>query len=281
MRKILIALLLLLFAMPAHADMNGYIAGSGGVAVDYCTTQTWATLTSFKLDFDHTSDTKTACLASGTQVGVDAASTTIANPSPTTTGIGSGGNALSPDTAGDYIHFDNTSSILKTQYGEMYIKFKYDNNGGATYYIFTINPASSTERFYLYVDLSGNVTTLWEDNNHGQLTLTAIDADGYYGDWVQVHIKWDTTRCTDGTCDGVGEDELCIRARVDANNDGDFGDGGAEDWAAWVCETSATDLAAWATEPTTDSLQFGLILGTYDVGIHIDDVEISNAQPSW
>jgi hypothetical protein len=69
--------------------------------------------------------------------------------------------------------------------------------------------------------------------------------------------------------------------RVDANNDGDFDDGGAETWSAWFCETSATDMNEWASEPWDGSISFGLIDGTYSYQVDVDDLEISNAQPTW
>ena len=71
------------------------------------------------------------------------------------------------------------------------------------------------------------------------------------------------------------------RVRVDDNRDGDFGDGGAEDWTGWTGEASATDLEAWASEPTTDDFKFGITTATHTQNIYIDDLEMTPDKPTW
>jgi hypothetical protein len=259
---------------------------SDGDAVDYCTSQSWDTFAAFKFDFDHTTNNLYACLASGTSTGtlVNAAAGQVTGPTPATTGIGSGGNALVTDATAEYVTFTNTSSIFQSKYGEIMFKVNLAGNNAADYYVFQIVQTAAQERLQVYITATGQAYVLWEDNDHGAVQIvaaSAADFDDNYGDWAQIHIKWDTTRCSDGTCDGVGEDELGIRVRFDTNNDGDFDDGGDETWSAWAYETSAIDMGAWATEPTTDKIQFGLISGAFDQAIWVDDLEISNAQPSW
>lgn len=291
MKKLFLILSILLFSSIAQAQMlQGIVAGesaaAGGVAADYCASQSWDTFAAFKFDFDHTTNNLYACLASGTSTGtlVNAAAGQVTGPTPSTTGIGSGGNALVTDATTEYITFTNTSSIFQSQYGEIMFKVNLAGNNAADYYVFQIVQTAAEERLQVYVADTGHTYVLWEDNNHGSVSIgsaPAFDFDDNYGDWAQIHIKWDTTRCSDGTCDGAGEDELGIRIRFDTNNDGDFDDGGDEDWSAWAYETSAIDMGAWETEPTTDKIQFGLISGAFDQAIWVDDLEISNAQPSW
>jgi hypothetical protein len=132
----------------------------------------------------------------------------------------------------------------------------------------------------------GKVGVTWEDNNQGLVSIAnVVQLDTYVGDWVQIHIKWDTTRCDDGggtePCDtDASEEELGVRYRVDDNQDGDFGDGGAEDWSAWTYEASALNMKPWDPEPTTDDMLYGM-QGTHVVDIRMDDIEISDTQPSW
>jgi len=69
--------------------------------------------------------------------------------------------------------------------------------------------------------------------------------------------------------------------RVDDNQDGDFDDGGAEDWTSWEYEASAIDMGTWSAEPSTDDFKFGIVTGTYDYQVEIDDVELSPNKPTW
>ncbi len=284
-KTILLSILFFAVLLCAPSSPNGQpiysqITTSGSVIPgDYCDSQTWNTLTSFRLDFDHSTDGSTACLSTGTELGV-LTGATIATPplaSP-----GSGGNALYANATAEYITFSNTLPYFRSLYGELMFKFLIEGDNASTYYLINIIQTAAQDRLQIYVALGGRTAYIWEDNNNGGINENiGIDVDAYYGKWIQIHVKWDTTRCTDGTCDGAGEDEFCTRARVDANADGDFLDGGAEDWTAWACESSAVDMNTWAVEPTTDDFKFGIVSGTYDVYVYIDDVEISYNQPSW
>jgi len=253
------------------------VAGGG----DYCSGQSWNSFTNFRLDFDHTTDNKNACLSSGTETGA-LTSATVATPGLASPG--SGGDALLCDGDDHYIAFDNSGTYFQSQYGELkfLVYLAGDNTDNQT--IFRIQEVASQDLLLLTLKGDGLVTLRWEDNNQGTIdTIGAInnDLDDYYGDWVQIHVQWDTTRCTDGTCDGVGEDELQARSRVDDNRDGDFNDGGNENWTAWHGESSAIDFGAWSAEPTTDDFKFGISYGTQNQNIYIDDVEISYSQPTW
>lgn len=293
--KIIKGLLIALLLLPSlawgqeYARMNPYILGGGGSAADYCASQTWNTFTAFRLDFDHTTDTKTACLVSGSQVGVDNGSSSISNPSPVSPG--SGGNAILPDESGDYIHFDNSASIFKSEYGEIKALINYPNNSTTSIRVFHALGVANQDYLSIEVNPNGFACVVWEDHNRDILySCILVDLDSYYGKWAQVHVKWDTTRCASGACNvdsrsgdwtQAGDDELCIRIRVDANADGDFADGGVENWSAWSCDTNNDkDLQSFASEPGQDSIRIGYTGGTYDYPIYVDDVEISVTQPS-
>ena len=282
-----IVLLLLLLVSPAWAFSPAIqaVVGSSGAATDYCAGTTWNTFTAFRLDFDHTTDTKTACLASGTQVGELSGTPGISTPLPLS--IGSGGNALITAATDEHILFDASPTILKSQYGELMVKLNYAGNSAANYIPFYAVGVTGQDRLLLYIDSSGATTVVFEDHNHGDVSASIVDLDGYYGDWILIHAKWDTTRCTDGTCNSstangnwtqAGEDELCVRYKVDANNDGSWD----ADWSAWSCETSAIDMGSFASEPGVGGIQVGLaeISGVFDVSVMVDDLEISITQPS-
>jgi len=97
-------------------------SGTSGGAADYCSTQTWNTLTEFRLDFDHTTDNKTACLTSGTEIGTLVSGTVIDTPSVTPPG--SGGDVLIANASGEYIVFDNSTTYFNSQYGTLKFKFR-------------------------------------------------------------------------------------------------------------------------------------------------------------
>lgn len=285
--KYLLSVLLILLSLQSWALSPAIqaVVGINGAPADYCTTQTWATLTSFKLDFGHTTDTKTACLSTGTELGITSAGTTISTPTPASPG--SGGGAITGDATAEYIDFDNSLPYFQSQYGELYLKALVTGNNANDTRLLGIVQTANEDQLIVQVTASGGWQALWEDHNSGVVSVIVsgaydLDAAGY-NHWAQIHVKWDTTRCTDTgeNCADAGEDELCMRVRIDTNDDGDFGDGGAEDWSSYSCETDATDMLAWTAEPTTDDFKFGLVTGTYDVQIWVDDVEINYAQPAW
>ena len=276
--KRLLLCLILIFA-PALALAGHYYSAidSGG---DYCSGISWPTLSDFTLDFDHTTDDKTSC-GTNDEVGT-LSNATIATP--TLSSPGSGGDCLLADATGDIITFDNDGAYFTSQYGEIYLLVKLAGNNAADYDIINIIETAAEDRLEFIIEGTGLPSIYIESNNSGTIqvgTGGSFDFDNYYGDWVQVHIQWDSTRCTDGTCDGAGEDECRMRFRVDDNRDGDFSDGGVEDWSSWFAETSATNLDTWAAEPTTGDIKFGIVFGTHNENIEIDDIEISNSQPSW
>lgn len=286
MKRLFLVLLCLAFWLPSNASMvrlpyvqdvqAGMVIGSGSGG-DYCSSITWNTISDFTLDFSHPTDARTAC---GTdEVGV---LTTATIATPAIASPGSGGDALYVAANTSYIQFDNTGSPFTSQYGEIISNFQISGDGSNNDFLFNIVGVPAQDRMEIYVHGStGRIYVTWEDNNNGTIDIYSGDVDAFYGDWIQIHVKWDTTRCTDGTCDGVGEDELAIRTRVDDNRDGDFADGGAEDWTAWTYETSAVDMGAWATEPGENDIYIGIYGTTYTQDIYIDDVEISNDKPSW
>ncbi len=286
-KTILLSILFFAVLLCAPSSPNGQpiysqITTSGSVIPgDYCDSQTWNTLTSFRLDFDHSTDGSTACLSTGTELGVLTGATIAPPPlaSP-----GSGGHALLADASGKYITFSNPLPYFRSLYGELTFKFLIEGNNANNYSLIDIIQTANEDRLQFQVLGTGKFNIIWEDNNCGALGLSlpaAFDVDAYYGDWIQVHIRWDTTRCTAEPCDGAGEDEFCARFRVDDNQDGDFLDGGAEDWTGWNCEAITTDYHVWASEPGANDFKFGIVSGTYDVYVYIDDVEISYNQPNW
>ena len=274
---------------PANARMTTMIVGGGAPAGGggFCASQSWNTLTDFSVDFDHTTDAKTSCYdtADG-ELGDFAAGTTIATP-PTVSPV-SGGNAVYCDTDNQYIIFDNGATYFNSTYGELYMSIYLAGNNGNSIDLTRIYGVASEDRLHIVLQNSGSLDIIWEDDNGGIVWFTLFDMDPVnsfgYAYWAQIHVKWDTTRCGDGegdTCDtDASEEELCARYRADDNADGDYGDGGIEDWQAYTCESSATNLMPWQVEPATDDFEYGL-QGTHDVDIYIDDIEISASQPAW
>lgn len=292
MKKILLILILVFMAAPVYAFTSAIqgVVSSSNSGTDYCSSQSWATFSAFKFDFDHTTNNLYACLASGTTTGtlVNAASGQIDTPTPSTTGIGSGGDALITDATTEYVRFTNSSSIFQSQYGELMFKVYLAGDNTADYYLLNIIKTPAEERLQISIVDTGQITITWEDNNHGSVYAAVLsvtyDFDSNYGGWAQIHVQWDTTRCTaGGTSCGISnsDDELRVRIRYDSNNDGDFSDGTAETWSNWGYETSNIDMGTWSSEPTTDTIAFGLVSGTFAQAIWVDDLEISNAKPSW
>ena len=245
----------------------------GGAAGDFCSAQDWNVLTSFRLDFDHTTDNKTACLASGTEVGTLATGTIV---TPGTPSPGSGGDALYANANTEYIHFDNPAPYFRSLYGELYILFMVPAEPGSTMDFVNIYD-SADDRLELAITATGKINALWEDNNAGSIqeesafdiSNACVGSSNCYDDWIQAHVIWDTT--------AGGNVEFGHQYRVDDNRDGDFEDGGAEDWTSM--EYATGDLNEMGTEPTTDDFKFGYHDATYQVDIYIDDVEISYDQP--
>ena len=286
MRLLLILLLILVPSLCwANPIIGAFMDVGGGVSVtapgdppSFCSSQSWATYTDFKIDFDHTTDEKYACLDSGTETGTldgaTIASHTITNP-------GSGGNTLFGDATNDSIEFHNTGSYFNSAYGSFRCLINIDGENNTDYIFAYIIPVDYDNRLRLSIGANGLLQVLWEDHNGGIINtyVNATDFENHPGDWGQIEVKWDTTACTagDGNC---GEtNEIGARVRVDDNRDGDFDDGGAEDWTDWSYESSTQDLNAWAVEPSTEDIVFGLG-GTHNVDFNMDDIEISNSKPS-
>lgn len=292
-KKLIILLTLILLNIPiwcyAFGLMMAASVGGGAVPADYCSTQAWNTYTGLSLDFDHTTDTKTACLAASTELGVTSAGSAISTPtpaSPATSSVGSGANALVADATAEYINFDNTAPYIRSVYGSLMFKFLSLGNESADHPMIHII-GSANDYLQCVLESSGQLDARWKDNAGTLVTVivtsSTYDVDNNYNHWCQVMIEWDTTRCTqgDGNCADAGEDELKIKARYDSNDDGDFDDGTAENWSTYYSETSNVDMEVFSAEPGTDDVLFGLISGTYASGFYFDDLEISYNQPSW
>jgi hypothetical protein len=263
--------------------MNLSVSGGGvpAAAGGFCASQSWNTLTDFSVDFDHTTDNKQACYnASDGEVGTLNNSATIATPG--TIGPVSGGDAVLSDADQRFIDFDNDTPYFDSKWGELYFTFLVTGDNTEEDCILNINH-DANNRLRLYISASGAMSLLWEDNSAGNINIGGADVDDTSADWIQVHIKWDTTRCTDGdgNCGDANEDEVAMRWRIDDNRDGDFGDGGNEDWSAWEVESSTKDAAIWATEPGANDVILGIWGATHTVNIYVDDLEISKSQPSW
>lgn len=278
-RYLLILLLLILFASPLYAGQ--IMRGSGGAPASFCDSQTWNTFTAFRFDGDNTDDNLYACLTSGTETGGLTNSATLGSP-PVAQPVGSsGGNALICDGDTKYILFNNGTSYFNSAYGEAKFLIMVDSNP-ADDQILNFVTTLNEDNIQIRLTDAGYFGGVFEDHNNGPVTIAAVntlDVDSYYDLWIQVHAKWDTTRCTDGTCNSstangdwtqAGEDEFCIRARVY--------NGGWGAWTAWFCETSATDLGTFTTEPTVVKLgNAGYAVGTTT---WFDDLEITPIQPT-
>lgn len=255
------------------------VSGLAGAA-EHCSGISWNTFASFALDFDNET-AEQACESAG-----DGETGVLTNATVATPGLvspGSGGDALLCDGDTHYIDFDNSTPFFRSVYGELMAKILVTVATTAEDIVIQIQQVAYQDRLQTYVAATGIIYCRWEDNDSGAVEVSGPDTDLYIGDWIQIHIKWDTTRCTqgDGNCGDANEDEFCMRYRVDDNRDGDFGDGGAEDWSAWTCEASTLDLEVWSAEPTTDDFLFGIVGATHSQTIYVDDIEISYAQPSW
>lgn len=278
MKKAILLLSICFVLAMTQADPD---TGTGSVSsTDYCSGVSWNTLTDFYIDFDHTTDNKTACGADeiGTLTDATIADPSVANP-------GSDGDALHITAANDGLSFDNTGSYVDPDgtYGEIYFLWRQADSGTGNTDVFTLGPDLNANYILVYITSVDALRVQWEDNNAGSIQLTIVDLTSYLGDWIQVHIKWDTERCTDGTCDGAGEDELCGRYRIDDNQDGDFNDGGIEDWSSLVCETTAQDMENWGATMGADDVRIGYgAFASFTVtSADIDDFEISPSKPSW
>ena len=259
---------------PAKMMNMAIVSGGAPVVADFCAAQAWNTLTNFRLDFDHTTDTRTACLTSGTELG---ALTTATITTPAAASPGSGGNALSCGASPANIALGNSGGYFASQYGTIYFLFLLEGDNTAEHYIFDVIQTPAEERLQLYIEATGKIGVVAEGSNDGAVprTTTVFDVDSYYNKWIQANIRWDSTRCTGGSgnCADAGEDEVCIRFRV---YDGSWGE-----WTTWECDADADDLPAWDVEPGAGEIKIGINGGTYAQKLWIDDVEISNAKPSW
>lgn len=277
-----VLMVVLVFSSSGYARVRLLQAPVGGGPAEHCSGIAWNTLTQFALDFDNETPEQTCESASDGETGVLSANTTIVTPALVSPG--SGGDALFVNGDSENIIFDNAGTYFASQYGELYFLMQLAGDNTEQDYIILIEEVGFQDYLRVRLNTAGTIGITWEDNNSGSVSITlTVDLDNHYGDWAQIHLKWDTTRCTqgDGNCADAGEDELAGRMRVDDNRDGDFNDGGAEDWTAWTLETSDIDLEAWVAEPTTDDFEFGIATATYTQNIYIDDVEITPSQPSW
>lgn len=297
MRRFLIAFCLLLIPVFAWASLNilgvsnvvkvqgvDNVAKVGGVTTSAgggCGAQSWNTFSDFRLDFDQATAFD-ACLTSGTETGGSVNSPTVVTP-PTASPV-SGGNCLYANNGNDYIQFDNTGPYFQSQYGEVMFSFRQDQDNAGEDTILRISHAFQEDWLLFSINEFGALFVTWEDNNDGAVTITVpvIDIDSHRDEWIQCHIKWDTTACTDGNgnCeDGGADNELGVRCRVDDNDDGDFDDGGLEDWPAWTYDGDTDDLQAWASEPGENDIFIGFI-GTHSTDYWVDDLEISYSKPA-
>jgi len=277
MTKLILTTILCLWASAAGAFPGSFLATSvgGGSVQNYCATQSWSSLGDFKLDYDHPDGATTACVGEATFTITNDYSGT---PTPTTTGIGSGGLAGVWNANNEYATFSNTSVIFTSQWGQIFGKIKVDGALVTSGTLIVDNVYNdSTDKLRIGVDANGKLYTQWEDNNAGAVTLLSVDVDTYYDKWIQFLVKWDTSKCTAGNGNCASPAEMCISYRVDNNADGDFADGGVESWSV-SCETSTLDFTQFAAEPTT--IQIGL-KGTYQNLLEGDDFEISTDQPTF
>lgn len=241
--------------------------------VDYCanvTDKLFADTSDFWIDFSHTDGDSVACTAN-TELGAWSGASVDAEPD---SGVspGSGGAAMLLDATGDDIIFDNEDASFASAQGQLSFLVCVTADNTAAHYLVKVNAVDLQDRLLVELTATGLISVSWEDNNTGNVTLAPIgpDLDSYYGDWVQIHLKWDVSAADTST-------EIGIRTRIDDNRDGDFGDGGIEAWSAWTYK--AADLAAFASEPGAGEISFGLASGTYNVNIYLDDIEISNSKP--
>lgn len=244
---------------------------------DYCSGISWPTVgDDFTLDFDHTTDARTAC---GT-FGSTGTLTDAVVGSPPATFPGSGGNVMVADGDAHYITFDNDGQFSSTA-GTIFLEIR-TTAATVGHDIFRATGTAFQDWLLIEHVVNGNLQARWEDNNSGDITITCgYDMDNYDGDVTQVQVIWDTGRCTSGDGNCGATYELACRQRVDDNNDGDFSDGGAEDWSSWSYEASDLDLEPFATEPGVGDILFGVIDGTLVDTLYFDDLEVDNAQPTW
>lgn len=302
-KYLLIYCLAFLIPLFSYADVNvkdgtaittgSEIDGCSGVAVadgqtvkstgGYCAGQGWNTLTDFRLDFDHTDDNKNACTPIDTETG------TLTNATIADDGITSplsGGDSLLCDGDNHIITFDGVddsgTTYFNSKWGTLYFSIVLAGDNTNEHDIVNIIQTAAEDRLEVILEATGKFFIIMEGQNNGTVSHghAGFDMDNYYDKLVQGRMKWDSTRCTDGTCDGAGEDEIKIALRVDDNADGDFDDGGVEDWNEST-STDADDLPIWAAEPGVGDFKFGIVNGVHTQNIKIDDIEISGDQPAW
>ena len=256
-RFILIVLCLIAF----RADAMQLIGGKPS----YCDSLSWTPIIaspSFTLDFDHTTAGETSC-GTNDEIGSLSSATigdaAVANP-------GSDGNVLIVAGANNTITFDNSGTYFASTSGEMVVTFALKaDNIDADQEIVSIIGVADQDRLVLRLNDDENAILVWEDHNGGGETVVSTDLSSYIGDWVQIHARWDTAK---------GSDEFCGNWRIDANGDGDYSDGGVEDWNGWTCD--ATNNSAWATEPGENDIIIGS-LANHDQDVEIDDVEFASS----
>ena len=279
MKKYLIPIILiatLMYASTGFAWMGAdWTSGGAGGVADHCAALGWTpTLTTFVLDFDNETGEQACESGVDGETGVLTGATIV---TPATVSPGSGGKALLIDGDNNYIDFDNTNTVFITDYGTIVFSLQPVGNNDGNDYILNIIETSLQERLKVLVNSFGVIVIQWEDNNDARATFSSgIDIDAYYGDWIEFEIFWDTERCTDGTCDGTDEEEIAIRYQVDDARDGTW-----DGWNAWVEESQATDANTWATEPSTNDFQFGVLGTTWSTNYYLDDIQIGKAKPTW
>jgi hypothetical protein len=286
MRRFLAILtLLLLLGGTSFAWVTSTLTG-GGVpsgAASYCSGITWPVLTSpdFTLDFDHTTDTKDACVVGDTTEDGECVPTagcatdTIIDATPPATSPGSGGNALDV-TGGIFYRWyaSNTSqNYMDSTDGELILTFYYATYGGTDTGLF-IATGDSSNGFEFFLDTVEDIYVRWEDSGDDTTVQTGCSVGGNIAKWIQLHFQWDITRCTqgDGNCADAGEDEFACRTRVY--------DAGWGAWTAWQNETSGEDFGAFATAIGTNGIRYGTH-GLESHDIHLDDLEIKKTYSSW
>jgi hypothetical protein len=249
----------------------------GGGEGTYCEGITWPILSSpsFTLDFDHTDDEKKSC-GTNEEVGVFDNGTIVAPPYAMNQAGSSGGNALRIDS-GEDIYFDNDGGYLVSTSGTISLLL-----------LQTATPSNDDNKFDLVYDEFADQIRFFETNsddlvveiegtNQGPVSVTGEDIGAHDGKWIQVQIRWDAGRCAAAPCTDGGEDEVCIRSRVDDNSDGEFAGGGAEDWVAWACDTDTDDYTTWTFEAGSNDIRFGQSFDASSSFFFLDDIEIESS----
>ena len=277
MRKFIIILILLFFCFGFSSPHHRIIARKNTV-VAYCDGVSWPILSnpSFTIDFDNTTDTRKSCFTNEEQ-GVLTNGATIVSPAVATPTGGSyegngvsGGNALLIDGNDEHIIFNNDGSYFSSTSGEISFLVNLMGDNNSSDFLVGIYHADTTDEFNIIITEFGWLTIQWEGSNETLKAINLVDMDPYgYGKWFKVQVRWDT---------GLGDNSLCGRYKVETT----VGNGWAADFTSWNCDH---DITAFATEPGTSDIGFGMLDWQFDgdannVDIYIDDIEIKSST-SW